>query len=111
MEVEILDGDDVNGLISEWMDDYRPECGHDAESEAQNLLEQYGPTSNCQTAKLMTNAMRKAIRYLLLTDKDVQRAVYKAWRNEGMRAIGQEWSVWSVEEDVDEDMSMRSVYR
>ena len=40
----------------------------DIESEARNLLENYSPVNGCGTGEAFTNAVEKAVRYLLLKE-------------------------------------------
>lgn len=76
----------VDDLISDWMGsnfdladymdqidihDYINDSEIDGEEIARNLLESYNPTNACTTGEAFTEAVFKAIRYLLLEDDSV----------------------------------------
>lgn len=76
---------DVDSEISNWMnynfdiDDYLQNVdfdqyisSSDVEDQAKNLLEQYSPVTSCSTGSAFTEAVGKAVRYLLLNDEYVE---------------------------------------
>lgn len=76
---------DVEAEISNWMsynfdiDDYLRNADMsdyidepDIESEARSLLEQYSPVASCSTGQAFTDAVAKAVRYILLDDNYVE---------------------------------------
>ena len=90
---------EIDDDISNWMDyhfdidDYLrdkdlteyidiPSVDVDIEDKAQGLLESYSPLNGCRTGELFTQAVNKAVRYLLLKDNDfVQHIVDAAEKN------------------------------
>lgn len=76
---------EVDDHISNWMDynfdiedhlrnvnlnDYIDDVDIDIEGSAKNLLSSYSPLNNCDTAEAFTEAVAKAIRYLLIKDDE-----------------------------------------
>lgn len=76
---------DVDSEISNWMnynfdiDNYLQDVdfdqyinSNDVEDQARSLLESYSPVTSCQTGEAFTDAVAKAIRYLLLDNEYVE---------------------------------------
>lgn len=89
---------DVDSEVSNWMnynfdiEDYLRNVDmsqyiddNDSESQARSLLEQYSPVTSCQTGQAFTDAVAKAVRYLLLDDSYVEYLVKSLERYERSR--------------------------
>ena len=82
---DVMEDLDIESDISNWFDynfdiedhirninlnDYIDTPDFDADSEARSLLNSYSPLSNCSTAEAFTEAVEKAVRFLLLKHED-----------------------------------------
>lgn len=85
LKSDIMEDLDIESDISNWFDynfdiedhirdmnlnDYIDTPDFDADSEARSLLNSYSPLSNCSTAEAFTEAIEKAVRFLLLKHED-----------------------------------------
>lgn len=63
---------------------------NDYDGIARKLLEDYSPLTNCQTAEAFTNAVRDAIRFMLLKDLDFVSDIQKALDRQKRKEITEE---------------------
>lgn len=73
VDFEDIVRDTVSGMdMSEYVEEI------DVEDKLQQLMRSYSPTNGCSTAQLANETVKKAMRYLLLTDDEFVESIEKA---------------------------------
>lgn len=73
---DVIDNYDFDSLMTDFLDNNQ--SGMEIGNEVENLLDSYSPTNACTIGESFTEAVCKAIRYLLLKDEDFVIHIAKA---------------------------------
>jgi hypothetical protein len=93
VDFEDIAKDTLRGLdLSEYIEEI------DVEDKLQQLMRSYSPVAHCTTGNLATETVKKAVRYLLLTDEDFIDSLEKALAKSKARKVASEARAEIIEE-------------